>query len=73
MHTNTHAHTQQCELLERFPEEAGTKDPASRMIPFLPGRYPPPPLPMLLAGHYALHPPPILLAGHVPYALPPCY
>jgi len=28
----------QCELLERFPEEAGTKDPATRMIPFLPGK-----------------------------------
>ena len=27
----------QCELLERFPEEAGVNDPAHRMIPFLPG------------------------------------
>lgn len=27
----------QCELLEKFPEEAGTKDPSARMIPFLPG------------------------------------
>ena len=28
----------QCQLLERFPEESGAKDPAARMIPFLPGR-----------------------------------
>lgn len=28
----------QCALLERFPEEAGARDPASRMIPFLPGK-----------------------------------
>ena len=27
----------QCQLLERFPEESGAKDPAARMIPFLPG------------------------------------
>jgi uncharacterized protein YgiM (DUF1202 family) len=28
----------QCKLLEKFPEEAGSKDPAQRMIPFLPGK-----------------------------------
>lgn len=27
----------QCQLLERFPVESGAKDPAARMIPFLPG------------------------------------
>lgn len=31
----------QCQLLERFPEESGAKDPAARMIPFLPGRVDP--------------------------------
>lgn len=29
----------QCGLLEKFPEEAGSKDPAARIIPFLPGTY----------------------------------
>ena len=29
----------QCGLLERFPEEAGAKDPADRIIPFLPGTF----------------------------------
>lgn len=29
----------QCFLLEKFPLEAGDKDPAQRMIPFLPGTY----------------------------------
>jgi hypothetical protein len=28
----------QCGLLERFPEEAGAKDPVDRIIPFLPGK-----------------------------------
>ena len=29
----------QCGLLEKFPEEAGAKDPSDRIIPFLPGLY----------------------------------
>lgn len=32
-------HVLQCGLLEKFPEEAGSKDPAARIIPFLPGTY----------------------------------
>ena len=29
----------QCGLLEKFPVEAGSKNPEDRMIPFLPGMW----------------------------------